>query len=283
MKKKIINGFILVLSLGFILSLFFSCNNKKQNTENVQTKIKPKRIIKNKILIILGKEYYNRTGILRYMEEEYGLGQENPLLSILSYSDLIQSSRYPKLKLINEKIEEFKSDIVISIGIPEGAGKYLITASENNKDLIIINLLPMEETLPLEAASDLIVDFKPPTKLLNAEENFLITDDEIMLLLTAAVFAGEDINAKHKEIKISPIEEFAQAFFTARQVIDKNTFKDKYTVKPYIDSDTGIPSRKYLLIYKNAKEETNQEKGNPVEENSENEEITDPDKLEGGA
>lgn len=287
MKKNKFYGFIFY-TLLLIGALIASCGLRQTDSTPVRENTKPKRTIKNKILIILGKDYYNRPGILKYMEEEYGLGEENAPVRLLPYPEFIKSTRQPRLRLIAETLEEFKSSIVISIGMPEGGGRYLISESEKNEELTVISLLPMDEALPMEAGSDIVVDFKPPAESLNNTEHLDITDGELMLLLTAAVFAGEDIRARHKEIKIPPIEEFREALFTAKKVLGSTgaSFKDSYTVKPYIDSDSGIPSRKYLLIYKNESPTGENKSGHTdtaPSQTAEPEDITDPDKLDGSA
>lgn len=287
MKKNKFYGFIFY-TLLFIGALIASCGLRQTDSTPVQENTKPKRTIKNKILIILGKDYYNRPGILKYMEEEYGLGEENAPVRLLPYPEFIKSTRQPRLRLIAETLEEFKSSIVISIGMPEGGGRYLISESEKNEELTVISLLPMDEALPMEAGSDIVVDFKPPAESLNNTEHLDITDGELMLLLTAAVFAGEDIRARHKEIKIPPIEEFREALFTAKKVLGSTgaSLKDSYTVKPYIDSNSGIPSRKYLLIYKNESPTGENKSGHTdtaPSQTAEPEDITDPDKLDGSA
>jgi len=188
MKKNKFYGFTFY-TLLFIGALIASCGLRQTDSTPVQENTKPKRTIKNKILIILGKDYYNRPGILKYMEEEYGLGEENAPVRLLPYPEFIKSTRQPRLRLIAETLEEFKSSIVISIGMPEGGGRYLISESEKNEELTVISLLPMDEALPMEAGSDIVVDFKPPAESLNNTEHLDITDGELMLLLTAAVFA----------------------------------------------------------------------------------------------
>lgn len=284
MKKKLLFFLIFITTILLLSSALASCSNNKEK-EIVYEKIKPKRIIKNNILIVLGKDYYERKDILKYLENEYALGSPDSHVRVLPYSDMVKATKQPRLRMINEKIEEQKTTILISIGIPEGGGRYLIQAAENNPELSIISLLPMDEILPLEAASDIVVDFQIPKEIMNEEKDFLISDNEVMLLLVAAIFAGEDINAHNKNIKIFPIEEFQQAFFTAQTILGKTLFTNHYTIKPYTDSDTGLQSHRYILIYKDFDEsqETADDKENSGENETENDGIINPDKLEGGA
>lgn len=286
---KLKNDFLCKLLVLFFSLLLFSCNAKQQEDN---TKIIPERVIRNKILIILGKDYEERTGILNYLVDEYKAGQDNSPVSFLRYSDMVSTTKQPRLKLIAETIEESNASIVISLGIPDGAGRYLIKASEANPNISIISLLPMDEILPLEAASDVVADFQIPSadQVEANSENFTITDDDIMLLLTASIFAAEDINAKNKRINISPIEEFTQAFFTAQKILANRIAKNNYFITSHIDSDTGIPSQNYLIIYKNcsSNEQLNDMRNktdaeyDEVDEKPETE-IHNPDQLGGSA
>lgn len=274
---KIINT---ILFLIILCLTAFSCT-KKENEKAVEKKtIKPRRIIKDKILIILGKDYYDHPGILKYLNDEYGVGEIDSPVQILKYDEMLGNSKYPRLKLINEKLEEYKSSILISVGLPENGGRYLIKCAATNPKPAIITLLPMEELLPLEAGSDIVVDFKIPTALV--EDNTALNDDEIMLLITASVFAGENINAKIKAQKSSPIEDFRDALFTAQKVVSKVLFEGNYFIKPYLDPESGLPSHKYLIIHTGSSEDIPLNNKNNSDEEVENNEITNPDDLEGG-
>ncbi len=255
MKKRIylIQAFYFIIFF-IITTSFFSCDSKEEKKEEkVYESIEPKRIIKDKILIVLGKDYSKRKNILKYLENEYGINNENAPVQVITYEDMTARTKLPRLKIIPEKIKEFKATIVISIGIPEGGAYYLINELEKNKDLVIISLLPMDDILALEAGSDLVVDFETPTDIMSDEKDFNISDDDVMLLLTSAVFTGEYFHAKNKNLERAPIEEFSEAFFNTQKVLDKKVFDGNYSIKTYIDPETKIPSLKYLLIYENKK------------------------------
>ncbi len=248
MKKKHI--FTLLLGIFLILPQFTACNNKTNKPEKkIYKASSPQRIINNKILLILGKDYYKRENILDYLKKEYGIGKEDSPVKIIGYDDMITTTKYPLLKIIPEKIKEFKPTILISLGLPEGGGRYLINESRKNPDLVIISLLPMDEILPLEAGSDLVVDFEIPTEILSEEKDFKISDESLSLLLNSSVFMGEYIYAKKKELIKTPLEDFSEVFLNTQKFFNI-TVETDYGIKPYIDSDTGIPSRKYLLVYK---------------------------------
>ncbi len=283
MKKKLFPAAISMCLCCFAFMQIVSCAEKKPESSDqaAEKKIKPKRVINDRILIILGKDYYEKSGILNYVKNEYGIGERDSPVQLLTYKEMTALTKSPRLKTINEKIEEYKSTIEISLGIPEGGGGHLIQIAENNSDVSIISLLPMDEILPLEAASDIVADFKFPKML--QEKNAAANDDDIMILLTASIFAAEDINAKNKKLKNSPLEEFREALFTAQKVIGKTLLNNDYTVKPFTDPGTGIPSHTYLIIHKNGEESKNDSENTESDAVDENGDIINPDTLEGGA
>ena len=108
MKKKLV-FFLIFISILFS-TFITSCSNNKEK-EIVYEKIKPKRIIKNNILIVLGKDYYERKDILKYLENEYALGSPDSHVRVLPYSDMVKAAKQPRLRMINEKIEEQKNKL----------------------------------------------------------------------------------------------------------------------------------------------------------------------------
>lgn len=236
--------------LGFIFIL--SCQAKNGR----KTEHKPKRVVSNKILIILGKDYYQRSEILNYFEKDYGLNTTASKIELLKYDEMLTRSGNVILRSISEAIEKSDCDIVIALGVPEGSGRYLLQSREKFPEKVYISLLPMEDTLRLEATCDIVVDFKLPDNLMNEEEAFSVSNRELELLLVASVFAGEDILANKKSLSFSPYEEFNRAFFIAYSVLFANDISAyNFRVSPYVDPTTSIPSRKYFIVYEKKDEE----------------------------
>lgn len=234
--------------LFFSLLFFIAC--EKQDFASKKTP--PKRVVKNKILIILGEDYCNRLNILDYLKKDY-FSENDTKIELFTYEEMLTRSGNVILRTILQKIEKSDCDIVIALGSPPGSARYLMQAQQKYPEKVYISLLPMEDILPLEATCDFVVDFKLPDTLMNAEETFTVSDEKVELLLVASVFAGEDIVAKKKKLSVSTYEEFNRAVFTACYVLfadEANT--PSFRVSPYIDPDTSIPSRKYLIVYENA-------------------------------
>lgn len=238
-----------LLYIAIVSSMLLSSCIKPNKTE---TEARPKRIITNKILFILGKDYYQRQEILKYFINDYSLNKKDSKIDILNYDEMLTKSGNIILRKIYEKIDESNCDIIIALGSPEGTGRYLLQAKNKYPEKVYISLLPMEETLRLEATCDIVVDFKLPDTLMNEEESFTVSDEKIELLLVASVFAAEDILANEKNLKQSPYDEFNRAFFTAYSVLfSKYKNASSFRLSPYVDPSSSIPSRKYFIVYEN--------------------------------
>lgn len=218
------------------------------NKSTAVAKPNPKRVITNDILLVLGEDYYQRTGILSYLENNYGVNTEDSHVRLLTYQDMLTDSGYLRLRSILDAIDSSDCSIVIAVGLPEGSARYFMQAADTHPEKVYVSLLPMEDTLQLEAACDMIVDFKLPDTLMNAEEAFTVSDDRVQLLLVASVFAGEDIQLNKKALNISIYEEFNRAFFTAYSVLYPGQ-PPQFKVSPYVDVSTSLPSRKYFIVY----------------------------------
>lgn len=239
MKSK----YIIVFLLG--LFVFFSCKQEDIHLENTP----PVRLIKNKILVILGEDYYMRPGILNYLEKNYNLYDENSTVKLFTYESMLNSSGSLILRSIAEAIEHSDCDIIIALGVPEGSARYFTQVKNTHPEKIFISILPMEDTLPLEACCDIVLDFKLPDTLLNEEEIFSVTDENVELLLISSIFAAEDMLTNTNKLSISIYEEFNRAFFAAYSVLFSHApVVHNFRLSPYLDPETSIPSRTYFIV-----------------------------------
>ena len=235
--------------------LFLSCqkSNKVIESDKEEEKVSLKDL-NMKVLVILGQDYYKKSNILECLNAEYSSASINENVIVLGY-DSFEMRDFLRLKVIIEKIEEIKPDAVISLGIPEGAGKYLLQAVSVDKNMVAISAFPMEEVLKLEAASDIVFDFELPDVLLNQEHDFYITDSEVSLVLLSSFLASERIKKHGKNSSILPIEDAKEAFKEAEQKMEEKMGHNVYTLKPYVDSDIGMASYNYIIIYKSVLED----------------------------
>jgi len=245
-----------ILILFCIFSFLFSCQKTNQNVENKEevSEEDSLRDLNMKVLVILGEDYYKKTNILECLNAEYSSSSIKENVSVLGY-DSFEMKDFLRLKVIIEKIEEIKPDVVISLGLPEGGGKYLLQAVNSDKSMVVISAFPMEEILKLEAASDIVFDFELPDVLLNQEHDFYITDSEVSLVLFSSFLASERIKKHGKSSSVLPIEDAKDAFKEAEQKMEDKMGHNLYTLKPYIDSDIGMASYNYIIIYKSVIED----------------------------
>ncbi len=245
----------IVFLLCFVPFLF-SCHKENQTfeTEKEVSEETSLRDLNMKVLIILGQDYYKKSNILECLNAEYSSASIKAKVNILGY-DSFEMKDFLRLKVVIEKIEEIKPDVVISLGLPEGAGKYLLQAVNDDKKLIVISAFPMEEILKLEAASDIVFDFELPDVLLNQEHDFYITESEVSLVLLSSFLASEKIKKHGKNSSVLPIKDAIEAFKEAEQKMEDKMGHNIYTLKPYIDSDIGMASYNYIIIYKSIMED----------------------------
>lgn len=238
-----------------VFSFFSSCKKADKSVQTIEEEVvESLRDLNMKVLVILGEDYYKNTKVLECLNTEYSSASIKENVSILSY-DAFQMKDFLRLKLITEKIEEVKPEVIVSLGLPEGAGKYLLKAVNDDKSMVVISAFPMEEILKLEAASDIVFDFELPDVLLNQEHDFYITDSEISLVLLSSFLASERIREHGKHSSVLPIEDAKEAFKDAEQNIEEKMGHNVYTLKPYVDSDIGMASYNYIIIYKSVIED----------------------------
>ncbi|MGP1440649.1 MAG: hypothetical protein ACTTJ3_07925 [Treponema sp.] len=245
-------------TLLFLFCIFFVLFSCKKTEEIVETRDEEKesslRELDMKVLVILGQDYYKKSNILDCLNSEYSALSIKENVSVLGY-DSFEMKDFLRLKVIIEKIEELKPSVVISLGLPEGAGKYLLQAVNNDKSMVVISAFPMEEILKLEAASDIVFDFELPDVLLNQEHDFYIAESEVSLVLLSSFLASERIKKHGKNSSVLPIEDAIEAFKEAEQKMEEKMGFNVYTLKPYIDSDLGMASYNYIIIYKSVIED----------------------------
>jgi len=266
--KKLLEFPTKILSMMFIFSLFFyftfswlciSCAKEEKKVESPSKKpekeVRTLRPLNEKVLLILGEAYYQKYNLLDCLKKEYDEASIMQNIHILPHN-LLKEPGFLRLKIIEEKVAELHPTAIISLGIPERAGQYLLKAGYENKDIVIISAFGMEEIAKLEAASDIVLDFKlPDEQLLNPEIDFYVSDSELSLVLLSSFLASESIRQHGKKSSILPIEDAKEAFKKASILLQENMGNNEYTLKPYIDTDLGMASYNYIMIHKTVLED----------------------------
>ena len=252
--KLLLKRVLSALAMSFFV---FSCSSKEVKHESLEQEVEEKialRSLNEKVLLILGEAYYKKNNLLECLRKEYNEASIAENVHILTH-DVLMEPGFLRLKIIEEKVAEMKPTAIISLGIPERAGHYLLKAGDENKNMVIISAFGMEEIAKLEAASDIVLDFKlPDEQLLNPETDFYVSDSELSLVLLSSFLASESIRQHGKKSTILPIEDAKEAFKKASLLLEEQMGKNEYTLKPYIDTDVGMASYNYIMIHKTSLE-----------------------------
>lgn len=158
-------------------------------------------------------------------------------------------TKQPRLSMITERLAAHPVEALISIGIPEGDARILRIAKEKYPDLHIFSLLPVEEILPLEAYSDVVVDFELPDSFAKADRAVNIPAHDVQTLVLCAVTAVEQINELPEQ---EPFPRFARAVATTSAMLKEQGITawggTPYTLQPYKDPELNIRSYNYLIL-----------------------------------
>ena len=252
MKKFFYINISVLLSISLVLLCSCKKQEVKETIEETPEKVETLRPLNEKVLLILGEAYYQKPNILECLNKEYNEASIKQNVVLLPYDLLMVKEDFLRLKVIEEKINEVKPSVIISLGLPERAGRYLLRAINEYKEMVVITAFAMEEIAKLEAASDIVLDFKLPDELLNPENDFYISDSELSLVLLASFLSSENIKQHGKNSNVLPIEDAKEAFKKAGELLSEHMGQNEYILKPYIDTDIGMASYNYIMIHKHA-------------------------------
>lgn len=208
-----------------------------------------KKDIAHPLLFVLGKDFYQYSDLFTYLSNIYTAESLKVNLHILSYSDMTAKTKQPRLSMITERLTSQPVEALISIGIPEGGARILRIAKEKYPDLHIFSLLPVEEILPLEAYSDVVVDFELPDSFAKADRAVNIPAHDVQTLVLCAVTAVEQINELPEQ---EPFPRFARAVATTAAMLKEQGIAawggTPYALHPYKDPELNISSYNYLIL-----------------------------------
>lgn len=244
LKQTIIRAGFIILITGFIAGAA-SCGGKNDSRKLSHKK----KELTHSLLFVLGKDFYQYSDLFTYLSEVYDSESLKTNLHILSYSDMTAKTKQPRLSIISERLAAQPVEALISIGIPEGGARILRTAQEKYPDLHIFSLLPVEEILPLEAYSDIVVDFELPDSFAKADRAVDIPAHDVQTLVLCAVTAAEQIDELPGQ---EPFPRFARAVATTVDILKEQGIAawggTPYTLHPYKDPELNIHSYNYLIL-----------------------------------
>ena len=237
----------LLLFAAVSIVVTVSCSNKNDDTSS--SKVHQKKELTHSFLFVLGKDFYQYSDLFTYLSEIYDSDSVAANVHILTYGDMTAKTKQPRLSMIAERLAAQPVNALITIGIPEGGARILQTVKEKYPSLRIFSLLPVEEILPLEAYSDVVVDFELPDSFTNADRAVNIPAHDIQTLILCAITAVEQI-AKLPEQ--DPFPWFARVVETATALLESRGITawsgTPYTLQPYKDPELNIRSYNYLIL-----------------------------------
>ena len=240
-----------VTRIGLIISIivFIAGAAACGGTSSSRKQSHQKKELSHPLLFVLGKDFYQYSDLFTYLSNIYTVESLKVNLHILSYSDMTAKTKQPRLSMITERLASQPVEALISIGIPEGGARILRTVKEKYPALHIFSLLPVEEILPLEAYSDVVVDFELPDSFAKADREVNIPAHDVQTLLLCAVTAVEQINELPEQ---EPFPRFARAVATTSAMLKEQGITawggTPYTLQPYKDPELNIRSYNYLIL-----------------------------------
>ena len=243
--SKTVTRIGLIISITVLIAGAAACGG----TSSSRKQSHQKKELSHPLLFVLGKDFYQYSDLFTYLSNIYTVESLKANLHILSYSDMTAKTKQPRLSMITERLASQPVEALISIGIPEGGARILRTVKEQSPNLHIFSLLPVEEILPLEAYSDVVVDFELPDSFIKADREVNIPAHDVQTLLLCAVTAVEQINELPEQ---EPFPRFARAVATTSAMLKEQGITawggTPYTLQPYKDPELNIRSYNYLIL-----------------------------------
>ena len=243
--SKTVTRIGLIISITVLIAGTAACSG----TSSSRKQSHQKKELSHPLLFVLGKDFYQYSDLFTYLSNIYTVESLKANLHILSYSDMTAKTKQPRLSMITERLASQPVEALISIGIPEGGARILRTVKEKYPALHIFSLLPVEEILPLEAYSDVVVDFELPDSFAKADREVNIPAHDVQTLLLCAVTAVEQINELPEQ---EPFPRFARAVATTVDILKEQGIAawggTPYTLHPYKDPELNIRSYNYLIL-----------------------------------
>lgn len=188
-----------------------------------------------RILLLAGKAYAGgdpaSDPLYAPLIEEFGLLSEGGMLGIVTSPQ--------------ELLEDPSVTAVIVLAGPERTVRTLLRLRNERPGILILSIFPVDETLAVEAVSDLVIDLPVSPELLadeNAPQAAAIPDGELsFLLLAAALFSDTPASDP-------PPVRFDGALAAARKSRGNPAAASLWSIVPYKDGDTGLKSRNHLVV-----------------------------------
>lgn len=200
----------------------------------------------HRVVVMLGEEYASRPRLLEPLYAEYGIAGFGGMVVPLSWPGSFLVEKRPRLSVLSEIAREPDTTILVTVGAPEGTVRELEKIRNTRPGMKILTLFPLDEPLPVEAVSDLVLDFKASDQPLadeNAPSGPLLDDSSMGVILLALALAGEDLSSG-----VSPLDAVSGALDRAGSLARQKKEVSGWSFSSYVDPETGLRSRNHLVL-----------------------------------
>lgn len=250
-----------VVLLGACVFFFVSCEGKgvfsqdgAGSTEGGsanKASIQPwKTSSSARILAVLGQDYASNSEILLPLLDEYGSEADGGSVSVLRYPESFKVDGIVRISRLAEVAAEKKVDMLVSVGIPEGSVNTLKKAADSNPSLKVLTILPDEDSLAMEALSDLVLTPYMSVDMLDEEKAAVLSESDIGILLLSAVMAMQNVSGSATLTggSIVPVKSLESSVTAILKRSGVKTPEQAWTFTAYTDPDTGLKARNHLVF-----------------------------------
>lgn len=200
----------------------------------------------HRVLVMLGPGYSGRPEALEPLLSEYGLAGSGGMVEALSYPESFTVDKRIRLNVLSERAKEPGTTVLLTVGAPEGTLHELNKIRTAHPLMKIVSMFPLDDSLPVEAVSDILLDFKASGEMMadeNAPAGPALSDSGLGVLLLSGALAADS-----RDAEASPIEILSGSFEQARILSKQKRAAAGWTLACFTDTDTGLRSRNHLIL-----------------------------------
>ncbi len=254
----------LIISAAAFAFFFASCTEKAAEISATAEPVQSADIWEGKkstLLVLAGQDFPEESGIADFVSWEYGLAEEKGRARFLYWPHTFEE-RDASLRLLSNTAQEESPEIVVAFAAPEGTLRELNRIRAEFPEIKIVSIFPSDEALPIEAVSDMVIDMDISDVegagidggITAEEETALdITAREAAALILGAVFSMEmeEMEAGSSGAPVRALLETGMRFAEAVAMSADADFTGLcWEYAQAVDPDTGLRSRKHVLIRK---------------------------------
>ena len=202
-----------------------------------------------RILAVVGQDFTGSDAIVAPLLDEYGSASDGGTVVVMKYPESFRVDGIVRISRMAEAAGEHNADIRIGRH-SRRMRQCLEQAKDSNSSLRVLSLLPREETLAMEALSDLVIDPEISSGMLDEEKAPVVPEADLSLLLLSAVLAADKESSASGKIASKGLsaESLEAALASARKRSGLKTACLDWTFASYVDPDSGLKARNHLVF-----------------------------------